>query len=257
MQSPGGADELSSGGLLREGGVPEAQLSTSELAARMENHCGHTALDKAANDEIVALLTAAEAAAQAGAAAPPPEGKARGGEEEDQEDDTPPPSQGGAQPKKTLPRPVYEGDAAVPSGDDATAAVGGSTDRAHALWLLGRMPETPVIPEPEPDIDRWADPPAPSFRFPPPPRARASRLFPRRRPAAVAAGGGGRARSSPQRTPTRPRSRRPRHARWQWVRAYVARTSTHPASSRDAATPSMGEACSWTRSPRPRSLAAC
>ena len=71
-----------------------------------------TALDYADNDEIKALLTAAEAAADAGAAAPPPEGKAREGENEDQEEDSPPPpSQGGAQPKKTLPRPVYEGNA--------------------------------------------------------------------------------------------------------------------------------------------------
>ena len=42
--------------------------------------------------------------------APSTEGKARKGEEEDQEEDSPPPPmQGGAQPKKTLPRPVYEG----------------------------------------------------------------------------------------------------------------------------------------------------
>ena len=39
-------------------------------------------------------------------------GSEREGEEEDQEEDSPPPpSQGGAQPKKTLPRPVYEGNA--------------------------------------------------------------------------------------------------------------------------------------------------
>ena len=45
-------------------------------------------------------------------AAPPTEGKALDGEEEDQEEASPPPqTQGGAQPKKTLPRPVYEGDA--------------------------------------------------------------------------------------------------------------------------------------------------
>ena len=63
-------------------------------------------------DEIKALLTAAEAAADTGRAAPPPEGKAREGEEEDEEEDSPPPqTQGGAQPKKTLPRPVYEGKA--------------------------------------------------------------------------------------------------------------------------------------------------
>ena len=74
---------------------------------------GRTALDMAWNDEIKALLTAAEAAVGVCAAAPPPEGKAREGEEEDQdkEDSPPPPSQGGAQPKKTLPRPAYEGDA--------------------------------------------------------------------------------------------------------------------------------------------------
>ena len=74
---------------------------------------GYTALDHADNDEIKALLTVAEAAAEAGAVAPPPEGKAREGEEEDQEEDSPPPpqTQGGAQPKKTLPRPAYEGDA--------------------------------------------------------------------------------------------------------------------------------------------------
>ena len=64
------------------------------------------------DDEIKALLTAAEAAADGGAAAPPPEGKAREGEEEDRAEDSPPPQmQGGAQPKKTLPRPVYEGKA--------------------------------------------------------------------------------------------------------------------------------------------------
>ena len=72
---------------------------------------GMTALDMADNDEITALLTAAEAAADAGVAAPPPEGKAREGEEDQNEDSPPPPSQGGAQPKKTLPRPVYEGEA--------------------------------------------------------------------------------------------------------------------------------------------------
>ena len=79
---------------------------------RMKDKRGRTALVYAVNDEITALLTAAEAAADAGAAAPPPEGKAREGEEENQEEDSPPPqTQGGAQPKKTLPRPVYEGDA--------------------------------------------------------------------------------------------------------------------------------------------------
>ena len=46
--------------------------------------------------------------------APSTEGKAREGEEEDQAEDSPPPRmQGGAQPKKTLPRPVYEGDPAA------------------------------------------------------------------------------------------------------------------------------------------------
>ena len=44
-------------------------------------------------------------------AAPPPEGKAQEGEEDREEDSPPPPSQGGAQPKKTLPRPMYEGKA--------------------------------------------------------------------------------------------------------------------------------------------------
>ena len=79
---------------------------------RMKDNEGEMALDMADNDEIKALLTAAEAAAGADAAAPPPEGKAREGEEENQEEDSPPPqTQGGAQPKKTLPRPVYEGDA--------------------------------------------------------------------------------------------------------------------------------------------------
>ena len=81
---------------------------------RMKDKRGRTALDYAYNDETKALLTAAEAAAGAGAgaAAPPPEGKAREGDEEDEEDDSqPPPSQGGAQPKKTLPRPTYEGKA--------------------------------------------------------------------------------------------------------------------------------------------------
>ena len=79
---------------------------------RMKNNNGRTALNSATNDEIKALLTAAEAAADGGAAAPPPEGKAQEGEEENQEEDShPPQTQGGAQPKKTLPRPVYEGDA--------------------------------------------------------------------------------------------------------------------------------------------------
>ena len=46
--------------------------------------------------------------------APSTEGKAREGEEEDQAEDSPSSqAQGGAQPKKTLPRPVYEGDAAA------------------------------------------------------------------------------------------------------------------------------------------------
>ena len=44
-------------------------------------------------------------------AALPTEGKARKGEEEDHEDSPPPQAQGGAQPKKTLPRPVYDGKA--------------------------------------------------------------------------------------------------------------------------------------------------
>ena len=79
---------------------------------RMQSKLGMTALDWAKKEEIKALLTAAEAAAGADAVAPPPEGKAREGEEENQEEDSPPPqTQGGAQPKKTLPRPVYEGDA--------------------------------------------------------------------------------------------------------------------------------------------------
>ena len=81
-----------------------------------EYNDGRTALDlaslSAGNDEIKALLTAAEAEAKAGAAAPPPEGKAREGEEGQEKDSPPPPqTQGGAQPKKTLPRPVYEGNA--------------------------------------------------------------------------------------------------------------------------------------------------
>ena len=80
---------------------------------RMQGENGETAIDLAIrNDEIKALLRAAEAAADAGAAAPPPEGKAREGEEKNQEEDSQPPqTQGGAQPKKTLPRPVYEGQA--------------------------------------------------------------------------------------------------------------------------------------------------
>ena len=78
---------------------------------QMTDMYGNTALDWAENDEINALLTAAEAAADAGAAPPPPEGKAREGEEDQEKDSPPPPSQGGAQPKKTLPRPVYEGNA--------------------------------------------------------------------------------------------------------------------------------------------------
>ena len=77
---------------------------------RMKNKRGRTALDYAYNDDIKALLTAVEAAAGADTAAPPPEGKAREGEEDDEED-SPPQAQGGAQPKKTLPRPAYEGDA--------------------------------------------------------------------------------------------------------------------------------------------------
>ena len=78
---------------------------------RMQTNRGKTALDHAKNDEIKALLTAAEAAADAGTAVPPPEGKAQEGEENDEEDSPPPQTQGGAQPKKTLPRPAYEGDA--------------------------------------------------------------------------------------------------------------------------------------------------
>ena len=47
-----------------------------------------------------------------GGSPPPPEGKAREGEVKDEEEDSlPPQGQGGAQPKKTLPRPVYEGKA--------------------------------------------------------------------------------------------------------------------------------------------------
>ena len=47
-------------------------------------------------------------------AALPTEGKAREGEEEDQAEDSPSSqAQGGAQPKKTLPRPAYEGNAAA------------------------------------------------------------------------------------------------------------------------------------------------
>ena len=80
---------------------------------RKDNEWGTTALDRAKNNEIKALLRAAEAAADAGAAAPPPEGKAREGEEDKEEDSPPPQTQGGAQPKKNLPRPVYEGDAAA------------------------------------------------------------------------------------------------------------------------------------------------
>ena len=46
--------------------------------------------------------------------APSTEGKAREGEEEDQAEDSPSSqAQGGAQPKKTLPRPAYEGNAAA------------------------------------------------------------------------------------------------------------------------------------------------
>ena len=84
----------------------------------MKCNSGCTALDYAGNNEIKVLLRAAVAAAEAaadegaGAAAPPSEGKAREGEEEDEKEDSPPPqAQGGAQPKKTLPRPVYEGKA--------------------------------------------------------------------------------------------------------------------------------------------------
>ena len=81
---------------------------------RMKNNSGRTALNSAKTDEIRALLTAAEAAADGGAAAPHPERKAQEGDEEDEEDDSQPPqTQGGAQPKKNLPRPVYEGDAAA------------------------------------------------------------------------------------------------------------------------------------------------
>jgi len=80
---------------------------------RMQGNDGTTALDLAWKDEIKALLTAAEAAADAGVAAPPPEGKAREGEEDQNEDSPPPQTQGGAQPKKTLPRPAYEAGALV------------------------------------------------------------------------------------------------------------------------------------------------
>ena len=88
-------------------------------------------------DEIKALLTAAEAAADAGAVAPPPEGKAREGEEGQEKDSPPPPSQGGAQPKKTLPRPVYEGDAGALVGmlEDAMNA-GKEPDIAKVRELL-------------------------------------------------------------------------------------------------------------------------
>ena len=75
-----------------------------------EDYGGLTALDMAANDEMEALLRVAEAAANGGATASPPKGMAREGEE-DKEDSPSPQAQGGAQPKKTLPRPVYEGNA--------------------------------------------------------------------------------------------------------------------------------------------------
>ena len=75
----------------------------------MKDKYGKTALDYMyyGNDEIKALFTVAKAAADGDAATPPPEGKAREGDEEQEEDS--PPSQGGAQPKKTLPRPGYNG----------------------------------------------------------------------------------------------------------------------------------------------------
>ena len=90
-----------------------ADGSIEHLRMTNDHDHGKTALDYAKYDEIKALLRVAEAAADAGAAAPPPEGKAREGEEKNQdtEDSPPPQTQGGAQPKKTLPRPVYEGEA--------------------------------------------------------------------------------------------------------------------------------------------------
>ena len=98
---------------------------------------GFTAFDMAKNDEIKALLTAAEAAVGVCAAAPPPEGKAREGEEKDQGEDSPPPSQGGAQPKKTLPRPVYEGDAtALCKMLEEAARAGTEPDIAKVCELL-------------------------------------------------------------------------------------------------------------------------
>ena len=77
---------------------------------QMKDKWGETALESyAGNDEIKAPLTAAEAGAEAGAAAPYPEGKAREGEEDNEV--SLPQAQGGAQPKKTHLRPVYEGKA--------------------------------------------------------------------------------------------------------------------------------------------------
>ena len=71
-------------------------------------------------------------------AAPPTEGKARDGEEGDQEEASPPPqTQGGAQPKKTHPRPVYEGkaDAQVEMLEEAIDA-GEEPDIAKIRELL-------------------------------------------------------------------------------------------------------------------------
>ena len=93
---------------------------------RMKDKWGETALEFAKNDEIKALLHAAEACAEAGAAAPPPEGKAQEGEEGNEV--SPPQAQGGAQPKKTLPRPVYEGKA------DEAGAAATRYARAPANW---------------------------------------------------------------------------------------------------------------------------
>ena len=105
---------------------------------RMFNKRGRTALDYAYNDDIKALLTAVEAAAGADTAAPPPEGKAREGEEDDEEDSPPPPqTQGGAQPKKTLPRPVYEG--------GAHALVALLVDEALEIAYDDAFPEGPNI----------------------------------------------------------------------------------------------------------------
>ena len=115
MQNNNGVTALSLASRVGETAVVRELVAADGSAEhlRMKDKRGRTALVYAVNDEITALLTAAEAAADAGAAAPPPEGKAQEGEEEDEEDDSPPPSQtqGGAKPKKTLPRPAYEGDA--------------------------------------------------------------------------------------------------------------------------------------------------